>query len=192
VVAQEDFSDPANHRFGTDGDTAARNEVTDGVYRVPLLKRDTPRGQLAMVEGGPSTVSIALDMSMTGSESGSYMGPLCYFQQKFGFSLKVHPDGAYELVQVNAQGEEVAILADGTGAPLKPGSSARLRLDCEWGLDTATATGWVGDQQVGPAGDVEPSDNALRSWAATGFWAMSTSQSSIMKVEVDNVVLTQL
>lgn len=189
VVAREDFGDARNHRFGTESNAAATSSVSGGKYRMVLKRSGLPHGQLVDVASAPSAVSIAFDTSTTTGATEAWMGPLCFFQQRFGFSLRVHPDGRYELVQISVQGEDIATLESGTVAPITPGTAVRMRLDCEWALQEATATGWIGATQVGPAADVEPSDNVLRVWAGEGFWAMSPTVPAT--VVIDNVVLTQ-
>lgn len=188
-TAREDFADPSNHRFGTDGNGQATIKVSGGKYRMTLLRKGAPYGQLLDVADSPLTVSIALDMSMDSTDPKAWMGPVCFFQQMFGFSLKVHADGSYELVQVSVQGEDVATLVSGT-VPAPSTRPLRLRLDCAWGMDQAEATAWIDGTQVGPATDVEASDNLLRQWAAVGFWASTPDPPTV--VVIDDAVVTQV
>lgn len=189
VTAQDDFSNEAKHLFRDSVTSAYRVGVVMGTYRILLLTSGTPHGEIRPVSGTATTVSIAMTMSAQ-DLSGGFMGPICFYQQGYGFSLQLQDDGTYSLVQVSPQGEVMATLATAMLDGYDQSTNVRLRLDCTWGQDASTVTGWVDTHQIGPSQDQASAlRNFFREWSGIGFWAMSTTTPTT--VLVDDVVISE-
>lgn len=191
VVIQEDFENAADHHFRSINDASLTADASDGIYQLVLGTNGMPHGELHRVAEEQNTVTITLDMAARSPSPDQWYGPICFYNNGWGFSLRVTGAEAYELVQVSVQGEPMATLSSG---PL-PGDAAagvahRLRLDCVWQPDATSVTAFIDGAQIGPATD-PPSGlkNALKWWSGLGFWAMS--ESAPAEYTVDNVMITQ-